>query len=194
MEKYLTKIPQLVFSADSENSFLVDFDLTSSLFTMVTKRAFEEKENPKLFGVFMATSDKKKIKDIIVSWYFNEYLFSYELISGIKNEKDEGVIQQQLIRFLYESSIENTVYHFNNDRGFEIDHVSKFMLETKNDSGIIEMIIGEGENERVYKVSYIFQKDNIESSRPKIEEIIKETDIKVMPKFHEVSNEKRIIH
>ena len=31
----------------------------------------------------------------------------------------------------------------------------------------------------MYKVSYIFQKDNIESSRPKIEEIIKEKNIPI---------------
>lgn len=194
MEKYLTKIPQLAFSTNKDSAFVIDVDTTSSLFSIVTKRAFEEKENPKLFGVFMVSNEEKEINEMIVSWYFNEYVFDYEIISGNCMEKDAEIIQNQLIRFLYTSSIENTVYHFNSDRGIETDNISKFMLEAKNESGIIEMIIGNGDKERTYKVGYMFHKNNIESSMPKIEEIISETNIKIMPNFHAISQDKKILH
>lgn len=193
METYITKIPQIMFVTNPKNKINIDIGTASTLFNMVSKRVFEEKSNPKLFGAFVVSNDSKKIDDIVVSWYCNEYKFNYELFHGEEKDGDAEIIKNKVIQFLSISSIENGIFNFS-DNNKNYDQVSKFMIESKNESGIIEIIIDEGNNERIYTIKYSFHNDNIDSSKEKIEELISEVDDDIIPNFHSVNKQAKIIH
>ena len=56
-----------MFVTNPKNKINIDIGTASTLFNMVSKRVFEEKSNPKLFGAFVVSNDSKKIDDIVVS-------------------------------------------------------------------------------------------------------------------------------